>query len=76
MLQQCQRHEHTKETKIGKPKVYIYRSTSLMLTSLCVSFQESFCGNIFLSWCCGAGAQFPDLVHLEDKMYDELLLRW
>lgn len=68
MLQQ--RHEHTRGTN-RKIKVYIYRSTSLMLTSLCVSFQESFVDTfqpVVLE-----APQAPGSVHVEEKLYDELL---
>lgn len=51
-----------------------------MLTSLCVFFSPkdavSFCGIIFPTKHRGAGAQFPGSGIREEKLYDELLLRW
>lgn len=77
--------KHVKRTKIRNPRVYIYRATSVMLKSLCVFFffvcfpkpPWAFVASFFqLNTVWGAGAQFPDSVHWEEKLYDELLLRW
>lgn len=50
-----------------------------MLTSLCVSFREllwAFVASfVHLNAVCGAEARFPDSVH-QEKLYNELLLRW
>lgn len=76
----CTAAQNTWNNEIRNPKVYIYRATSVMLTSLCVSFWKppwAFVATFFqLKTVWGAGAQFPDSVHWEDKLYDALLLRW
>lgn len=68
-----------KTTKKTKRRVYIYRATSIILTSLCVSFWKLLWAFMVkfsqLNTVWGAGAQFPDSVHWE-KLYNELLLRW
>lgn len=62
----CQRRKPMKRTKIRNPRVYTYRATSVMLTSLSVSFWKLLWTSVAtlfqLNTVSSSGAQFPDSV--------------